>query len=47
VDELASGDHATRDAYPGALVDHVVERREALARFAEARHPGEKWASTG
>jgi deoxyribodipyrimidine photo-lyase len=38
VDELVSDDQATRDAYPCALVDHVVERHEALARFAEARH---------
>jgi deoxyribodipyrimidine photo-lyase len=46
IDELASGDQATRDAYPGALVDHVVERHEALARFAEARDPGEKRNNT-
>ncbi len=41
VDEAVSDDPVARGAYPGALVDHAVERHEALARFAEAHHRGE------
>jgi deoxyribodipyrimidine photo-lyase len=41
VEEMVAGDKATGDSYPSALVDHLMERRDALARFAEARRPGE------